>query len=140
MIECGSTYSKDTYLKSLQKLESFIDAFWRKLNSIKFFFFVWIKSMDIRKKKIPLSHSVDGKISIAFNIKSNSTKIQIAHMFIINFSLMRKERLRFIVFIIDENDTPDYTQIAPLRVVSFRCSSIFFSFKHQWNRDKSNIW
>lgn len=53
--------------------------------------------MDIRKEKIPLSHSVDGKISIAFNIKSNSTKIQIAHMFIINFSLMRKERLRFIV-------------------------------------------
>lgn len=99
MIECGSTYSKDTYLKSLQKLESFIDAFWRKLNSIKFFFFVWIKSMNIRKEKIPLSHSVDGKISIAFDSKSNSTKIQIAHMFIINFLLMRKERLRFIVFI-----------------------------------------
>lgn len=78
--------------------------------------------MDIRKEKIPLSHSVDGKISIAFNIKSNSTKIQIAHMLII--TLMRKERMRLMK--IDENDTPDYTQIAPLRVVSFRCSSTFF--------------
>lgn len=38
---------------------------------------------------------------------------------------MREERLRFIVFIIDENDTSDYTQIAPSRVVSFLCGSVF---------------
>lgn len=48
---------------------------------------------------------------------------------------MQTERLRIIVFIIDENDTSDYTQIAPLRV-----KVTFFLLVDERNRDKSNIW